>query len=411
MSGRSHGTHDDWESEEVESARGRSDRRYDDTGDYTAQHARGGARESGYTDYDEAYGDDSMMVSAYGGALVPLGERGLEDADDLSAELPATGPFVIPGNGVSVSASLVPRRPRPLAQRVAVMTLAACVVASALFAVVPLGSGGVDAASSVSPLQALSGAVVWHQAVGFFWYVAQTGDTPEGLAKHFGCQVGGIYELNGLLSGQELQLGKAYKIPTDANYGQYFQPPSYVVSGGGYGTTTYGNSPWNSLAGQPPVGAICGPAPSGSGANMGGYDLASFDLKAPNWNAYWARGFSWYHNGVDLDNPMGTPIHAAQAGEVIFAGWDPGGGGWTVKINNCHHISTFYAHNEKLLVKVHDMVHVGDVISLEGSTGWSTGPHCHLTVEWDNVPVDPLLFFQGPTSNWIYNITHFTPDH
>ena len=139
---------------------------------------------------------------------------------------------------------------------------------------------------------------------------------------------------------------------------------------------------------------------------MGNYDLSSFDLKSPNWGAYWVRGFTWYHFGVDLANPAGTPIHAAQAGEVIFAGWDTGGGGWSVKINHCNHISTAYGHMEQLLVKVHDMVNVGDVVGLEGSTGWSTGPHLHFSVQWDNGAVDPMLFF-GESK---YNITHYLPD-
>ncbi|HEY7779390.1 MAG TPA: LysM peptidoglycan-binding domain-containing M23 family metallopeptidase [Ktedonobacterales bacterium] len=318
-----------------------------------------------------------------------------------------TRPVVIPGSGrvVSTFVGRLPRRPRPLAQRLAVVVLAVCIVGSALFGVAPAALGGADA-QQASPLQALSGAVVWRSGPGYFWYIAQNSDTLEGLAKRFKCQVGGIYELNGLLSGQELQEGKAYKIPTDPNYGMYYEPPSYVVKGGQYGTTVYAPTIWGSLAGLPPRGALCAPTPRGSGDNMGNYDLSSFDLKAPNWGAYWMRGFTWYHFGVDLDNPEGTPIHAAQAGEVIFAAWDTGGGGWSVKINNCNHLATAYGHMEKLLVKVHDMVHVGDVIGLEGSTGWSTGPHLHFSVQWDNLAVDPMLFFNESK----YDITHFIPD-
>ncbi|HEY7834585.1 MAG TPA: M23 family metallopeptidase, partial [Ktedonobacterales bacterium] len=155
-----------------------------------------------------------------------------------------------------------------------------------------------------------------------------------------------------------------------------------------------------------PPGAYCGPTPRGSGDNLYRYDLASFDLKSPNWGAYWVRGFTWYHFGVDLANPLGTPIHAAQSGEVIFANWDTGGGGWSVKLNHCNHLATAYGHMETLLVHVHQMVHAGDVIGLEGSTGWSTGPHLHFSVQWDNLAVDPMLFF-GESQ---YEITHFRQD-
>lgn len=243
-------------------------------------------------------------------------------------------------------------------------------------------------------------AVVWHAHTDFVLYSARQGDTVESIAVRFHVSIGGIYELNGMLAGQEVQMGETYKIPTDPSYGMYYRPASYVVTG--YGTTTYTNSPWTSLAGNPPDGALCGATPSGVGDSMGNYDLSSFQLKGPNPGSTWIRGFTWYHFGVDISQPAGAPIHAAQAGEVIFAGWDPGGGGWTVKINHCNHLSTMYCHMVRYLVHVHQMVSAGDLIGLEGMTGNAAGPHLHFQVEWDNRPVDPLLFY----GRSIYNITH-----
>ena len=353
---------------------------YDDQGD-----SRQSERMPRASQWDDAYDDG---YSRHGGALVPAGRRDAARYDDTGRY--ATGyhgydsaPFIIPGSGtVSRGDALIPRRERPLVMRLAVLALTACVVLTGLFAVSPLAGSGADAHGG-SPFQALAGAVVWHAAPDFVWYTARAGDTLDTLKDKFHVQVGGIYELNGMLSGEELQIGKAYKIPTDPNYGLYFKPESFVITG--YGTTTYGNSPWTSLAGVPPEGASCGP--NGDGNPMG------YELGVPNPNAYWVRGFSWYHNGADLANPEGTPIHAAQAGEVIFSGWDVGGGGWTVKINHCNHVSTFYAHMDTLLVTTHQMVQKGDVVGLEGSTGWSTGPHLHYTIEWDNNPVDPLAYY------------------
>ncbi len=385
--------------------RGRSHgQRYDDDDDAAYLDERS-ADDGGWDDADR-YEDDDAYASRHGSALVPLGDQELARGNgDVSSGLPVpalpedSGPFIIPGSGESMGMGFLPRRERPLAMRLAVVTLTACVVFTGLFAVAPLNGGGVDAHSG-SPFQALSGAVVYHTGEGFFWYTVRQSDTLDSVVSKFGVQVGGIYELNGMLSGEELQVGKAYKIPVDSNYGMYYRPASYIITG--FGTTTYGNSPWTSLAGNPPDGANCGTLPTGTGDNMGNYNLASFNLYAPNPGAYWVRGFTWYHNGVDLANPAGTPLHASQAGEVIFSGWDPGGGGWTIKINHCNHLSTFYAHMEKLLVPVHTNVVAGQVIGLEGSTGWSTGPHCHFTVEWDNNPVDPMMFFDYN----IYQITH-----
>ena len=219
------------------------------------------------TGYREAYDDDvdqNADDSRYGRALVPAAADGSNLPDIFTEE--DAGPFIIPGTGQLLGPSYIPRRERPLAMRLAVIALTACVVFSALFAVAPLGSGAVDAAGggATSPFEALSGAVMWHSGPGYRWYTAVKGDTIDSIATKFNCQVGGIYELNSLLSGQEIEVGKAYKIPTDPNYGQYYRPPSYIVGGGGYGATTYGNSPWTSMAGIPPEGALCGPNGNGN---------------------------------------------------------------------------------------------------------------------------------------------------
>jgi murein DD-endopeptidase MepM/ murein hydrolase activator NlpD len=325
-----------------------------------------------------------------------------------------TRPVIIRGTGKPVALGYVPRRKRPLPMRLAVVMLTACILFSALFTVAPLGTSGADAARGISQLQSLSNAVVWHASPGYSWYIAGQGDTVEKLAAQFHCQIGGIYELNNMLSGQELQIGQAYKIPTDPNYGMYYQPSGYIVyTSGVLGPTTYTNHADTSSAGVPPPGALCGPAPRRTGSdpsNLSNYVLSSFDLKAPNPGAYWVRGFTWYHHGVDLANPAGTPIHAAQSGEVLFAAWDTWGGGWSVKINHCNGLATEYLHMEQLLVHVHQMVHVGDVIGLEGSTGWSTGPHLHFYTEFYHTPIDPMLFFGGDNATGIYNITHILPD-
>jgi murein DD-endopeptidase MepM/ murein hydrolase activator NlpD len=333
-----------------------------------------------------------------------------------------TAPLVIPGSGRVHAFRYLPARKRPLVMRVAVLVATICIVTAGLFAVLPLTGGSADDAQHTSAFQAIANAVLWRGSPGYRWYTVQNGDTLESLRDKFHVQIGGIYELNGMLSGEELQVGKAYKIPTDSNYGLYYRPSNYQPSFSGtntngvgyYGPTIYTDQIWSTMAGMPPDGALCGPAPKITASNpssydpnnLANYDPNSFDLKAPNWGAYWVRGFTWYHFGVDLANPEGTPIHAAQSGEVIFAAWDTGGGGWSVKINHCNHLSTAYGHMDQLLVKVHQMVRVGDVIGLEGSTGWSTGPHLHFSCQWNNAAVDPMQFF-----NWSqYNITHPLPD-
>ncbi|HLZ21844.1 MAG TPA: peptidoglycan DD-metalloendopeptidase family protein [Ktedonobacterales bacterium] len=331
-------------------------------------------------DDDNAYDEGSYDDGA---------SRDLMALDNLDARLPALlddesamDPVVIPGSGVSYGTPFIKRRERPLTMRLAVIALMACILVTGLFTITPLGS---KADGGLTSFQAVSGAVVWHRQPSFHWYVAAAGDSVESIAAQFHVQIGGIYELNNMLAGQEIDAGKAYKIPDDPYYGADYRPGSYIPSSGRYGATTYGNSPWTSLAGNPVPEQPCGP--DGHGV------FTAYQLVSPNPGSVWVRGFTWYHNGVDIAAPAGNPIHAAQAGEVIWAGWDVGGLGWSVKINNCNGISTIYGHMEKLLVSLHTFVGPGATIGLEGSTGWSTGPHLHFMVLENNVPADPFAFY------------------
>ena len=85
------------------------------------------------------------------------------------------------------------------------------------------------------------------------------------------------------------------------------------------------------------------------------------------------------HNGMDLAVPAGTPVRAALSGTVTVAKYHNSYGNY-VMIDHGGGLSTLYAHNTKLLVRVGQTVKAGDVISLSGSTGRSTGPHLHFEV-------------------------------
>lgn len=97
------------------------------------------------------------------------------------------------------------------------------------------------------------------------------------------------------------------------------------------------------------------------------------------------------HTGMDLAVPKGTPIRAALAGTVRVAKYDPSYG-YYVTIGHEGGLITLYGHNSRLLVTPGQTVQAGDVISLSGSTGRSTGPHLHFEVRINGQRTNPRYY-------------------
>lgn len=100
---------------------------------------------------------------------------------------------------------------------------------------------------------------------------------------------------------------------------------------------------------------------------------------------------STFHEGVDIAGDYGTPISATAAGTVTQAGW-VGGYGYLVEVKHADGIVTRYGHNSAVLVYEGQHVDQGSMIALMGSTGNSTGPHCHYEVRINGEAVDPMYF-------------------
>lgn len=100
---------------------------------------------------------------------------------------------------------------------------------------------------------------------------------------------------------------------------------------------------------------------------------------------------SGFHTGVDWCGTIGDPVVASASGTVTFAGWS-GGYGYLVKISHPNGYETYYAHNSSLLVKKGQTVSQGQIIAKLGSTGNSTGPHCHFEIRKNGQTYNPLNF-------------------
>jgi len=101
-----------------------------------------------------------------------------------------------------------------------------------------------------------------------------------------------------------------------------------------------------------------------------------------------------WHPGVDIAGELGEPVVAVAAGIVTYAG-KHGGYGNLVQINHGNGFVTRYGHNSKVLVKVGETVSKGQEIALMGSTGRSTGPHCHFEVWRSGRVVNPIKYLSA----------------
>ncbi len=99
------------------------------------------------------------------------------------------------------------------------------------------------------------------------------------------------------------------------------------------------------------------------------------------------------HQGLDFTAPQGTPIYATADGRVNHAGNKGNGYGNYVTIDHGYGYQTLYGHMVRVKVGVGAQVKRGEVIGWVGSTGKSTGPHCHYEVIKFNQRIDPVYFF------------------
>ena len=144
---------------------------------------------------------------------------------------------------------------------------------------------------------------------------------------------------------------------------------------------------------------------SGGGSSGGGSAISLYDLQWPvpsctlitsrfGYRVAPTTGASTYHGGLDIGAGMGASIVAAGAGDVIYAGAN-GGYGNCVMIDHGNGIVTVYAHMSSIGVSYGQYVTAGQYVGAVGSTGVSTGPHCHFEIRINGAQTDPAAYFSG----------------
>lgn len=194
------------------------------------------------------------------------------------------------------------------------------------------------------------------------WHVVTAGETSAQIAQGAGIPLDDLLELNGLKREQVLEPGRLV----------------FVLSAPAAGTSS-------ATAAPPPSVPASERSPT-SGAPLR-WPLAKPVLTSP-FGARWGRE----HEGIDMQAATGTPVLAAAAGEVLYAGDKVRGYGNMVVLQHAGDVLTVYAHNSAILVRMGDRIAVGQEIARVGSTGHSTAPHLHFEVRRGQVPHDPMQF-------------------
>jgi murein DD-endopeptidase MepM/ murein hydrolase activator NlpD len=133
-----------------------------------------------------------------------------------------------------------------------------------------------------------------------------------------------------------------------------------------------------------------------------GFGPTTADLEGPM--TYHGTFFPHFHTGLDLAGPMGAPVHAAADGVVLLATASVDQTGKLVGYGNYVVIAhpdgfvTVYGHLQSIAVKAGQVVHQGQIIGYEGSTGWSTGPHLHFEIRHRGDWMDPAAYLAGQLS-------------
>ncbi len=213
----------------------------------------------------------------------------------------------------------------------------------------------IGANPDISPDVLKIGQIIKVPSVDGAVHVVKTGDTVSGLAGKYKVTEDIILRANNLVASSLLTVGRELIIP-----GATPTIVHKIPLGNGMTTTVSAKFGW------PVTGAI---------SSRYGWRWGSF------------------HAGLDIAAPYGRTIVASRAGKVIFSGWR-GGYGYSVMISHGGGMTTLYGHASKLLVSFGDWVDAGQAIATVGSTGNSTGPHCHFEVRMNGSPVNPLEVLQ-----------------
>lgn len=194
------------------------------------------------------------------------------------------------------------------------------------------------------------------------WHVLGRGETAGQIAARAHIPIEDLLEINGLRRGDPVSEGRVLFVPDPHGLIRREHAPGAAAASGSVS--------------QPPASA----------------GLLRWPLREPRLTSPYGLRDGRPHEGIDLGAPLGTSVHAAETGSVLYAGNAVSGYGNMVILDHRNDLVTVYAHNSLLLVRTGDRVTAGQEIARVGQSGRATAPHLHFEVRRAQNPADPLRF-------------------
>ena len=228
-------------------------------------------------------------------------------------------------------------------------------------------------------------------------YTVKAGDTLRGIAAYFGLAVATVYWANKsqISNPASLRIGQQlYILPMDGLVIKMTNKISLASLSKKFNVTVQDIVDTNNLPDtNPPVGMLI-IVPGATGGAMPKSSSGLGSKKNPrvgSWiwpvagNNYISQYYWAGHHAVDIAAHMGTPVVAATAGTVVYAGWSNDGGGNVIWVREGTKLYTTYNRLSKVYAWVGERVYAGKKIGAIGMTGHATGPHLHFEV-WLGYP-------------------------
>lgn len=229
-------------------------------------------------------------------------------------------------------------------------------------------------------------------------YVTAPGDTVAAVARRFDVSAVDLADLNAISGNQRLRAGDELALPSSfhdrgpvtlppaRSYARY-TPPTASYSG-------YTPSPWTSSAGArppapyPSVATAAPPTRTDSQVMAAGKGRFVWPVRGEILSAFGVQDVDRRNDGVDIRSPMGTAVHAAAAGEVVYAGDQVPGFGNLVLVKHADGWVTAYAHLAHVDVRMRDTVTQDQQIGEVGQTGGVPEPQLHFEVRYAATPIE-----------------------